>query len=198
MQNVEVIAKALNLSADVVDCLKEDLQNVVEPPRQMLDEAELDFIEEWYYLAILNLARLSYTEYSAEWVSNRLGLKLEVAESALKYLEKKDYIENVDGRLVRKSTQLFTTSVDIPSSSIVESHKQSLQKAMSALEEVQVEKRDFTAVTFAINPKDIKEAKEHILKFHRRLGKLLETDYTSEVYRLNIQFFPLTINQDDL
>lgn len=191
LQNIELISKALKLDDETIEGLKEDLNQVLEQPRRIIDDAELDFIEDWYYLGILSLARLSYTEYSAEWVAKRLGLTVETAASALEYLSRKDYIENDNGRLKRKAT-LLTTSVDIPSASIVESHRQSINKAMEALDEVSVEKRDYTSITYAINPEHIQEVKEHILKFHRRLGKLLETDDASEVYRLNIQFFPLT------
>lgn len=193
-RNIEVIGKALNLNEDVIEALKEDLNNVVEAPRRLLAGKELEFVENWYYLAILSLAKLKDAEFSAKWIAHRLGLDLDIAESALSYLEEKDYIENENGRLVRKATQLFTTPVDIPSHSIVRSHQQSIEKALDALNDVPVEKRDFVSVTYAINSKNMQEAKEHILKFHRRLGKLLETDEADDVYRLNIQFFPLTKN----
>nr|BDT27909.1 TIGR02147 family protein [Bacteriovorax sp. HI3] len=191
VHNIEHIAKVLQLDSETVESLKDDLQQVLEPERIILESEELDFVEDWHYLGILSLAKLSQTEYSADWVAKKLGLQVEVAQSALNFLSAKGYIENMAGKLVRKATPL-TTTVDIPSSSIVESHRQSLQKAIEALEEVDVTKRDFTAVTYAIDPEQLPEVKEHILKFHRRLGKLLSTQSASEVYRLNIQFFPLT------
>lgn len=189
-QNIEVVAKSLNLDESTVESLKADLVSVQEESRQLL-EGDLSFIEDWHYLAIMNLAKLTHSEFSANWVAERLGISEKIADEALTYLSKKGFIDSHEGK-IRRLSKLFTTPLDIPSSSIVESHRQSINKALEALEDVVVDKRDFTSVTYAFDPEHIKEVKDMILKFHRRLGKHLETTNASEVYRLNIQFFPLT------
>lgn len=195
--NLELVANALRLSSAQINSLKEEVLEVQEnDSRFVMENDELDFIEDWYFLGILSLAKFPDAEYSAEWVSKKLGLQLEVSERALKFLTSRKFIENINGRLVRKITPL-TTTVDIPSSSIVESHRQSLQKSVEALEKVSTEMRDFTSVTYAINAEQVPEVKKHILNFHRQLGKILETETANEVYKLNIQFFPLTLESHE-
>lgn len=191
IQNIELIAKSLKLSNEIVSTLKSELPYKKNTDRDIIEDNDLILIEDWYYLAILNIAKLSATECSGEWIGKRLGLPVEVATLALDFLIERGYIENVDGKLSRKA-KLFTTTNDIPSASIVEHHKQTLEIAGNALDDVPVALRDFTTVTYAIDPLQIPEVKDLILNFHRRLGKVLERDVTQEVYRLNIQFFPLT------
>jgi hypothetical protein len=61
-----------------------------------------------------------------------------------------------------------------------------------------VEKRDFTAVTVAVNPKNLSTAKELIRKFQDELCDQLEAGRCTEVYRLSVQLFPLTVmNEGD-
>lgn len=189
-QNIKILADSLGLSEAEMNALKADLLTSG-IPRDVIEGDDLSLIEDWHYLAILNLARIKGALFSAEWVGERLGIPVNTASTALRELSERNLIEDCEGILVRKS-KLLTTSTDIPSSSIMEHHRQSIDKALSALEEVEVELRDFTAVTYAINLKNLKEAKELILNFHRKLGKVLETEDAQEVYRLNIQFFPLT------
>lgn len=189
LQNLIVLGNKLSLTEGQMAALKEE--SFSEPQRELLGGDELSLVEDWHYLAILNLAKLKNAHYCAEWISERLGISHQVASSALEELQARGHIENRDGTLIRK-TKPLTTTTNIPSASIVEHHRQSIEKALIALEDVSVEFRDFTAVTYAIDLKKIDEAKECILSFHRKLGKLLESDEANEVYRLNIQFFPLT------
>ena len=189
-QNINILGERLGLNETQVGALKSDLQSV-SVMRDVIEGDELKLIEDWHYLAILSLAKIKDARCSAEWISERLGIPLEMATISLNELLERKLIENHNGTLVRKS-KLLTTSADIPSSSIVEHHRQSIDKALGALNDVDVEHRDFTAVTYAIDLNKLKDAKKCILDFHRKLGKLLETDNAQEVYRLNIQFFPLT------
>ena len=191
LQNIKVVSDALSLSPEIIQQLKDDLASVQERPRTILEDDELSFLEDWYYLAILNLAKLKVAKYDVSWISKRLALDEILVQEALINLKSKGHIENIDGRLVRVS-QSISTSLDVPSSSIVEHHRQSIEKSLEALEEIPVELRDFTAVTYAIDPDQIKEIKEMILNFHRKIGKQIETKEATEVYRLNINFFPLT------
>lgn len=192
ISSIEVVGKALKFSDELVEDLKKDFRETYNNQTWTLIEGdELSFIEDWYYMGILSLAKLDEAKYCTSWIKDRLGISTSEAELALNVLSGQGFIENNDGRLVRKVKPLMT-SVDIPSTSIREGHRQSLMKATEALDEVPVEFRDFTAVTYAIDSKKIKEVKEMVLKFHQKLGVMLEDGVPDQVYRLNIQFFPLT------
>lgn len=192
-RTIQKLKASLNLDDKIVKSLKEDRLGKSNQGRVILLDDEFSLIKDWHYLAILNLAKLKENFCNASWVAARLAITFETAEKALGDLLKMGLIENRKGKIYRTSKAL-TTSVDIPSESIKEHHRQSLVKAIDALEEVSVDLRDYTSVTYAINPADLKDVKKLTTKFHRKLGKFLPTKNATEVYRLNIQFFPLTKN----
>lgn len=190
-RNAEVIIDRLKLSADEAEVLRAEAASLNLPIHEMVEDDELKLIEDWYYLAILNLARLKNAQCTSTWIAERLGIPENIAADTLNDLMSRGMIENADGLMVRVSKPL-TTKTDIPSESIVEHHRQSIEKALEALEEVPVDLREFASVTYALHPSKIKDAKNLILDFHRRLGKMLKTEEAEEVYKLNIHFFPLT------
>ena len=56
-----------------------------------------------------------------------------------------------------------------------------------------VEHRDFSSLTFPLDPKKLDQAKTLIRRFEDDLFALLDEESTpTEVYRLAIQLFPLT------
>lgn len=195
-QNIDILAKNLNLSPEIVESLKAEKTHSNDLERTILEGDDLSLLEDWQYMAILSLARIPKAKFSADWVAERLMLPLAVAERSLNVLVDKGFIENRNGLMIRKSKALSTT-VDVSSSSIVEHHKQSLEKASQLIDQVPLSLRDYTTVTYAINPDKIQDVKDMILTFHRKLGRLLETDKPKEVYRLNIQFFPLTLTSSE-
>lgn len=188
--NIEVIASRLALDEETLKCFQEDSSNS-DRGRTVVLEDEFQLIKDWHFLAILNLAKLPNNKCDSHWIAERLGLSIELAENSLETLLQLKLLENRNGKLFRTATPL-TTATDVPSESIREHHRQSMEIAAAAMKEVSVELRDFTSVTYALHPEKIPDIKKVILSFHRKLGKILKTDNATEVYRLNIQFFPLT------
>lgn len=189
--NIDIMAAAMNLDNETILQLKNDLSVVSDRGRTLFVEDEFEVIKDWHYLAILNLAKLSDNQCDAEWIAGRLGLSFEMADESLTKLLGLGLLKDDEGKLVRTLLPI-TTSVDIPSASIREHHRQSMEKAIVALEEVSIELRDYTTVTYALDSEKIPEVKKLIHTFHRKLGKILPVKDATDVYRLNIQFFPLT------
>lgn len=195
--NLEKIRERLALNdAEYLDLKKHvGLVEVIE--RNMLQKNELKIIENWYMMAILNLAKLPKAKYCSTWIAQRLNISKEEAIEALEILCDKELIINNNGILTRTPIAL-TTTVDIPSESIKEHHRQSIEKSLTALTQLDPKERDFTTVTYAFNEEDIPHIKEEILHFHRKLGAKFDLKKPNRVYRLNIQFFPLSKPQDIL
>lgn len=189
--NIDILVARLKLDDEVARLFKNDISTLSDSGRVILIEDQFQVIKDWYYLAILNLAKLENNQCSADWIAERLGLPFDLAEKALSELLVLGLIENRNGKLFR-TLMPITTTVDIPSESIREHHRQSLNKAIEALVEVPVELRDYTTVTYALNPEKLPEVKKLIHAFQRKLGKMLPQKNATDVYRLNIQFFPLT------
>lgn len=166
----------------------------VENPAQnffQVDEDTINAISGWEHFALLSLFQTNDTKPSAKWAAMRLGISIGQTIAALDRLERLNLISR-KGNPWKVTHQKLTTSHDLPSSALRKVHKEYIAKAVDSIESIDVSSRDITGSTMAINKNKLKEAKELIRDFRRNMATLLETGKKSEVYRLNIQFFPLT------
>lgn len=149
-------------------------------------------VAEWEHWAILSLMRTDDWRDDVKWIAQRLGISAIEARGALDRLERVGLVIRLDG-VLRRTEKNLTTSHDIPSSALRRSHRQTLEQAISCVEEYDVTERDITSVSFVTNPSRLPMAKELIREFRRRLATALEdgAEHT-EVYNLNIQLVPVT------
>ena len=100
-------------------------------------------------------------------------------------------VRNEEGKLVRAHRQVKTTE-DVTSQALKESHKETLRMGINKLEEVEVELRDFSSTTVAIDLEKLPEAKTIIREFRQKMSALLRDGNKTDLYQLAIQFYPLT------
>lgn len=86
----------------------------------------------------------------------------------------------------------LSTSNEVSSAALRESHRQTLEQALAKLDEVPLEQRDVTSISMAIDVSKIPAAKKMILRFRRSLSEFLESGHQTEVYNLNVQLLPVT------
>ncbi len=165
-----------------------------EKSREML-QLNMDhfkIISDWYHFAILSLSETADFRTDPAWIAGRLNIKAKEAAAALERLERLEMLErNEKGELVPTGVA-YTTSDDIANLSLRKSHAQNLELARTSLEKDPVEERDFTAMTMAIDPEKLPEAKKMIREFRNKLCTFLESGTKKEVYKLCIQTIPLT------
>ena len=65
-----------------------------------------------------------------------------------------------------------------------------VQRAARALDEVPVELREISSVTFAVASSRLEEAKDLIVAFRRRLSRILTSERPDTVYTFATQLFP--------
>ncbi|XGC79791.1 DUF4423 domain-containing protein [Bdellovibrio bacteriovorus] len=159
--------------------------------QKTLEDQELELITHWEHFAILNLFRMKNFQPEPQWIAERLGIPVEKAEQSLQLLMNLGFIKRKGNSIARAVASLSTTT-DIPSQALVKAHISDLKKAIDVLQSTPPEIRDFSSITMAINPEKIAEAKKYIKKFRRKFSILVEEGDQTEVYNLNIQFFPLT------
>ncbi len=150
-------------------------------------------VSDWQHYAVLGLMKTSNFQSNSKWIAKRLGITSVEVESTLSRLERVGLIKKINEQYVRINENLSTTH-DIPSSALRRSHKQTLEQAISALEEIPVELRDITSISVAINPNKMRDAKDLIKNFRREFQAIMEDGKKEEVYNLNIQFIPVTKN----
>lgn len=151
------------------------------------DEYELIAQPKHYY--ILALLETSNRRHSHEWMARRLGVSEEALSEMIERLIAMKLIRREGSGRLKTVPGGVTTTHDIPSSVLRESHRAVILDSLQRLSEEPVEKRDYTSITMAANPAKIAAAKRLTSDYRRRLCKLLETGKKSEVYTLNIQLF---------
>ena len=152
---------------------------------------QFNLLSEWHHFAIMSLIETNDFKNELKWIAKRLGVPLRKVRSALKRLQRLGLIA-VDDDKVSLTHERYVTSDEISNISLQRSHAKNLELAKYSLERDALEDRDFSAITLAIDPKKIKEAKERIRLFLDEMSLLLEANPKSEVYKLCIQLIPLT------
>lgn len=157
----------------------------------LIDEKVLAIIQDWEHYAIMSYLQLRKVKKAPEDIAQAFSLPLSKIQRALANLEKAELIKHEGGKY-KVMYKTLTTTRGIPSAALREAHIQYIDKAKAALTEFTTDERDITGRTMAISSKNLPKAKELIRQFRGELSELLEQGGTDEVYRLNIQLFPLT------
>jgi uncharacterized protein (TIGR02147 family) len=97
-----------------------------------------------------------------------------------------------DGSTLKVTHRELSTSEDVPSQALRKARRQDLELAMNSIDEVAVHLRDLSACTMTMDTDDLQEFKEIIRDFRKRFMKKAESKSGNQVYKLAIQFFPLT------
>jgi len=160
--------------------------------RFMLDESHDKVISEWEHYALMELFNIKGFVCTPDEVSRRLGITIIRATAVINNMTHLEILTiDESGDLVRTHRSLRTTE-DVKSTSLRKAHKETLELAKVKLEEVEVELRDFSATTVALDPKKLPEAKAIIREFRLKMAELLRDGERTEVYRMAVQLFPLT------
>jgi len=107
-------------------------------------------------------------------------------------LEVVDLIENVPHNGYRRKQEQITTTSDIPSGALRKSHRKTLEHCIAAINDIEVELRDISAMTVVMDPSRMLEAKQMLKEFRRRFSTIMESGAKKEVYSLSIQLIPQT------
>ncbi|ASD63237.1 TIGR02147 family protein [Bdellovibrio bacteriovorus] len=184
------IALALNITPPE-SLMKAGTANPTRPDR-VLSEDELQVIQNWYHLAILNLIKTDGGHRNPAWFAQRLGItEKDVYQALRRMLRLRLIVQEESG--YRRTSGFVTTSAQIPSATLRNMHHQMMEQSQKALQKVPVEFRDISHMVMAINPDKLPEAKEEIRLFRRKMAALLEeTAPATEVYLLGLQLVPLS------
>lgn len=160
-----------------------------ETEKRELQEDEFKLIADWYHFAILSLCKIRNAKADPFWIADRLGITHLDARGALERLLRLDLIEP-GPHLKRKINPLHVKS-DIPSRAIQAYHHKVLDMAQEKLKSVAVDRRDFSAMTFAADPEKLAAARKIIERQQDELVSFLQTPNAKTVYMISCQLFPL-------
>ncbi len=199
---VEKFAESLQYSPDKTHRLLDSLSSGKLAKRQVktggvaaeykkisLDQFAL--VSEWQHYAILSLLEVPDTELTPAFISKRLNISPILAKLSIQRLKKLNLIERTaNGRYRQRVAPIVVENIK----STVWTRKfqqQLIGKAVESLNNDPIEIRDFSSITFAMDPKYIPHALERIREFRRDLCQELELlGSPKEVYNLTVQIFP--------
>lgn len=159
-------------------------------------EVSHDFflIEDWYFLAILEL--VTCKGFSPECISRRLGLKEEVAQYGWKQLLARGLVQEKNGtwEKTKKKIRLPSAKLD---QRFQNHHIRMLRKAAEEAgkkSEAEFARRLTLGASVATNEESFLKAKKYLEDSLMEAGKILTTGPADRVYYLTFQLFPLTQN----
>jgi transcriptional regulator with XRE-family HTH domain len=152
-----------------------------------------EVISDWYHYAILSLLELPEAKFEAKWIASKLGLKILSAKLAMERLQKVGLVvESLPG-VWKQSGRPIKIDNKTSTSATKKFHKQLLTRASESIDKDPVEVRDFSSITFILDPSQMEYAKNRLREFRRQLMNELEAmGQPSAVYNMTIQLYPVT------
>lgn len=159
--------------------------------RFMLDESHFKVMSEWEHLAFLDLFDLKDFILDYSIIAKKLAITVNRVEVVVDNLITCGLLAYHEGKLVRVHSNLRTTE-DYSNQALKNGHKETLEMGIDKLDKIDIDFRDYSSTTVAIDLAKLPEAKTIIREFRQKMVALLRDGEKTEVYQLAIQFFPLT------
>jgi len=156
---------------------------------------KIKFLLEWHHAIIRELVAAKDFKEDPARIARRLGHKITEAQAkeSLELLIRLQIIQrNSDGKLEQREP-LLTSSDEVPSHVLRSLHRTYLRKAISSIFAVPMDKRELSGLVLTIPNTRIKEVKEEIKEFRRKLNRKYGLDKDGdEVYFVGLYLFPVT------
>jgi transcriptional regulator with XRE-family HTH domain len=173
--------------------IKTNKKSNVDTDFQDLSLETFEVISDWYHYAILSLLELPEAKFEAKWIAGQLGIKILSAKLAIERLKKIGLVEEISAGVWRQSGKPIKIDNKISTAATKKFHKQLLERASVSIDRDPISVRDFSAITFTLDPSQIDYAKNRMREFRRQLMNELEAmGQPSAVYNMTIQFYPVT------
>jgi uncharacterized protein (TIGR02147 family) len=164
-----------------------------------IDADKYKSISEWYHMAILSLSETEDFQSDPNWIAQRLNISINTANQALERLMRLGLLYTDNLGQVRSKPINYATMDNEFNLALRRAHKQNFELMEQSFDEDEINVRDITAMTLAVSPDRFKEAQSLIREFHQKFCRIMESGPKREVYKLCIQYFPLSkkANEND-
>jgi uncharacterized protein (TIGR02147 family) len=157
------------------------------------------YLTRWYYPVVRELAGRPDFRDDPAWIAKQImpPITTRQARAALRTLRQLGLlIEDESGRVVRGDPSLATTH-EVRSVVVPAFHRQMIERAAFALDNVPPEERDVSSVTVCVRAKTLADLKERIRRFRESILEVCDSEEDPEqVYQLCIQLFPMSRSPD--
>ncbi len=158
-----------------------------------LEENQFRIFSTWYHSAIREMLSLSTFRNSPEWIAGQLQPKIEPkeAQGSLKLLLEAGLIKKTANGYLAVDDAITTDDEVLPLF-VRNYHLQMIEMAKKSIDSVEPERRDISAVSFAIREEDFPKLKKQIQLMRKELRHFaVEDGHGERVVQVNIQLFPL-------
>jgi uncharacterized protein (TIGR02147 family) len=155
-----------------------------------------NLLSDWANLAVLEGLTLTPTSNQADDLRTRLGLTSPQFKDAIATLSELGLITKVQDGSYRKNDEHLYVAGGRSRKEVRDLHQMMIAKASAELRNKSAQedytRRLINGFTMAVNPSHIERLKIKIIEFMDQISQEASTGPCSEVYQLNLQFFPLT------
>lgn len=173
--------------------LKKELDGIGLNRKTMIDVKQNDLLAEWWFIPVMESLSLN-PRGKPEETQRRLGITKGQWNRAISVLLKEGVIYQTEDGYKKKEDHVYLSSAR-SKASIRAFHKMMLEKALLELEKTQesdFQRRLITGYTFALSDERLEELKAMIMQFLDRAARKATEGKCTDLYQLNVQFFPLT------
>lgn len=187
------LADYLELNPKQRQALIDSKKKVEADDYQTLSLDAFEVISEWYHYAILSLLELPEAEFEAKWIAQRLGINQLNAKLAMERLQRLNLVEQDSEGQWRQSGKPLKVDNAVSTVATKKFHKQLLELAAASIDRDPIPIRDFSSMTFTLDPSQMEYARKRIRDFRRELTAELEIKGApSSVYNFTMQLYPVT------
>lgn len=203
---LEKFCVALKLSQDEIHNFRREFQSPEAAKKTqdsfgpVLGENEIDALADWKAFAFLSFLQTTvYEAISARCFTEQEQIRAIAGQFKLSVEEIRDLLVTmINLKLVEWKNNQYkpiyseaTTGFDIPSEARRLWHRRHLELAQKRFLELDVTERDFSAITFTMDQKNILRGKKMIRNFRRNFSRAMEAKKGEGVYQMSIQLFPI-------
>lgn len=194
---LQQLCTAPDLSNELLSRFNRNEPEDIKAPSSVKGFSQIDMdvyslIADWKSYAVMTLSETTGFRSEAAWIAKRLQAnEKEIREIIARLLRLGLLKVNDSDQFVTTGAQL-SSSDNIANLSVRKSHFENLELAKTVLEEMPIERRDFTALTLAFDPGKLPQAKKLIREFLNQFSSIMESTEKKEVYRFALQLFPLS------
>jgi uncharacterized protein (TIGR02147 family) len=164
-----------------------------------LKAERIKFLLEWHHAVIRELVVTKDFKEDPAWIAKRLGNKITEAQAkeSLDLLIKLQFVYKNEGGRLEQREPLLTSSDEVPSHVLRSLHRTYLRKAITSIFAVPMEKRELSGLLISIPNTRIKDVKEEIKEFRKKLNRKYGLEKNGdEVYFVGLYLYPITQKGD--
>lgn len=165
------------------------------PLRELNDLEAYKYITDPVHIILAEMTQLKHFKNDPLWIKQhlRLNQNLKEIEVMINRLLKLGVVVEKGNKLIKPVEHIYT-KYDIKSDAIQQYHKTCSRIAIDEISAQEVAQREFNAIAFNINQKDLPKMKESIREFVNQMVEEFEAKphKGDATYQLNLQLFNLT------